>query len=139
MEDNEKVSITGIMAANPDAPSARNKGIHDFAVKYYWLYKNPQTTEIEVEEGFAEQCFDFGFEMDCGNRFIEAYSTEALVSNEALASIINGVNDIDLLASAIFSHWRYVTHWEDHSSLLDDEHRKWFITAFERLAAITAG
>ena len=46
---------------------AENKAIHEFAAKFCRLYMNPQTTEREVEEGFADQCFAFDFEMDCGN------------------------------------------------------------------------
>lgn len=34
----------------------------------------------------------------------------------------------DLLDSAIFSQWRYVTHWSE-TGLLKLEYRAWFITA----------
>lgn len=117
---------------------ANNKEIHAFAAKYHSLYVNPQATEKEVEAGFADQCFTFGFEMNCENRFGETYSTDALYHNEELDKIIDGIDDVELLGSAIFSHWRYVTHRADSSSLLDDEHRMWFITAFGRLVVITA-
>lgn len=113
------------------------KEVHDFAVRYHSLYVNPQTVESEVEEGFADQCFTFRFEMDCGKRFIDTFSNDAFYKNDALDKVIDEIDDVDLLGSAIFSHWRYVTHWADYSSLLDDEHRPWFITAFGRLAVIT--
>lgn len=116
---------------------AEIKAIHDFAIKYHSLYVNPQTTEHEVEEGFADLCFAFGFEVDCGNRFIEAFSSDAFYKTEALDKVIDYIDDINLLGSAIFSHWRYVTHWADFSSLLDEEHRPWFITALGRLAVIS--
>ena len=116
---------------------ADNMAIHDFAVKYHSLYVNPQTTEREVEDGFADQCFSFGFEMDCGNKFVDIFSSDAFYKNEELDKVIDSINDVALLGSAIFSHWRYVTHWSDSSSLLDEEHRPWFITAFGRLAVIT--
>lgn len=116
---------------------ATNKEIHDFAVKYHSLYVNPQTTEREVEEGFADECFSFGFEMDCGNKFIETFSSDAFYKNNELDKVIDSIDDVALLGSAIFSHWRYVTHWADYSSTLDEEHRPWFITAFGRLAVIT--
>ena len=112
------------------------KKIHDFAVKYHSLYVNPQTTEREVEDGFSDQCFALGFEMDCGERFIETFSKGAFYEKEDLEQIISDIDDIMLLGSAIFSHWRAVTHW-DYSSLLGEEHRPWFITAFGRLAVIT--
>lgn len=116
---------------------AEKKAIHEFAVKYHSLYVNPQTTECEVKDGFADQCFAFNFEMDCGNRFIDTFSSDAFYKNDALDKVIDDIDDIEFLGSAIFSHWRYVTHWADCSSLLDEEHRLWFITAFGRLAVIT--
>lgn len=93
---------------------AENKAIHEFAVKYSRLYVNPQTTEREVEEGFADQCFAFDFEMDCGNRFIDTFSSDAFYKNEGLNKVIDDINDVALLGSAIFSHWCYVTHGDDY-------------------------
>ena len=116
---------------------AEMQEVHEFAVKYYSLFVNPQTAERDVEEGFSAQCFALGFEMDCGKRFIEVFSSDAFYNHEALDIIIEDIDDYQLLGSAIFSHWRYVTHWADGSNLLDEEHRFWFITAFGRLAVIT--
>ena len=112
--------------------------IHEFAVKYYDLYSNSQTTEREVLNDFAEQCFDFGFEMDCGNSFVEAYSMEAFNDCDALSQVIDGVNDIQILGSAIFSQWRYLTHWAYYSTLLGEKQRKWFTLAFAQLAKLTS-
>ena len=36
----------------------QDKKILDFAMKYYYLYLNPQTTEAEVTNRFAEACRD---------------------------------------------------------------------------------
>lgn len=113
------------------------KAIHDFAIKYSNLYANPQTTERDLEEGFANQCMGLEFEMDCSNRFIEAYSSEAFYEWESLDKIIDDIDDIQLLGAAIFSRWRYVTHRSHNSHLLDQEHRFWFIIAFGRLVVIT--
>ena len=38
-----------------------NEKILNFAMKYYYLYMNPQTTEAEVTDGFAEACRELGF------------------------------------------------------------------------------
>lgn len=116
---------------------AERKEIHDFAVKYRSLYMNPQTTDREVMEGFADQCFSLGFRMDCGNRFIKKFSSDAFYKSDALNKIIDDVNDVEILGSAIFSRWRYVTHCGFCSSLLDENYCLWFITAFGRLAVIT--
>ncbi len=116
---------------------AENRKIHDFAVKYCNLYLNPHTLERDVEDEFGEECFDLGFKMDCGNRFIEAFSDQAFYRNEELVKVIGHIDGAMLLGSAIFSHWRSVTHWEDYAYLLDDNNRPWFITALRRLAEIT--
>lgn len=114
-----------------------NKDIYEFANYYFNLYRSPKTTNLQVEEGFAEKCFSLGFEMDCGNSFEEKYPN-ALKNNEELDKIIDSVDDAHLLGNAIFSQWRYVTHWSYGSHLLDTEFRSWFITAFGRLVSITA-
>lgn len=111
--------------------------IYRFAMKYLRLYTNPKTTELDVFEGFSEQCFAFGFEMDCGNRFIERFGTNAFYEIDGLEQIIGDVDEISLITSAIFSHWRYVTHWSYCEHLLDENHRTWMATAFERLAEMT--
>lgn len=113
------------------------KEIHDFAVKYRELYKNPQTLEYEVLEGFDKLCFLNGFEMDCGKRFINTFSSEAFYNYEEFDKVIDGIYDISLLGSAIFSYWRYITHWSYGESLLDKKNRQWFIAAFNRLAKIS--
>ena len=112
------------------------KDMHVFAVKYKKLYDSPETLEYMVEEGFAEQCRALGFVMDCGQSFCRAYSAEALNHSSGLARIIHTVTDVKLLGSAIFSRWRYVTHWT-LESLLDETHRPWFQLAFARLAELT--
>lgn len=116
---------------------ANKKEIHNFAVRYYNLYFSLQTDEREVKEGFGEQCLALGFKMDCGKRFIKTFSNDALYKNEYLEKIINSIDDVDLLGSAIFSHWRYVTHWGYADYLLDKANRPWFITAFKRLIELT--
>lgn len=110
--------------------------IHEFAVEYEALYSDPETRSRDVEANFDSKCFAFGFEMDCGARFMKAFSEKAFYSNEELMKNIDSIEDIDLLGSAIFSHWRYVTHWTQ-TDLIDTTNRPWFITAFSRLAAIT--
>jgi len=117
---------------------ATNKDIHEFAVRWFEKYRSPSTSEHEVEEGFADECFALGFEMDCGKAFEAAFpDTNAFNDYEALDKIIEKVQDVNLLGSAIFSQWRYVTHWAE-ADLLAPQYRKWFIIAFPRLAVLTA-
>lgn len=113
--------------------------IHDFAIKYHNLYSSPQTKDRDVESTFAEECRALGFQMDCGESFQKEYHV-VLNSAEELDKIIDDVSDPYLLGSAIFSEWRYITHWSmvgEDADLLSVEHRKWFIIAFARLATMT--
>lgn len=115
------------------------KQINEFAVKYLKRYSQKTTCGHEVEEGFADECFALGFVMDCGQSFTAAYpKAHAFYDYAHLGAVIDEVTDVQLLGSAIFSEWRYITHWSMGESLLSNKHRHWFIIAFSRLAALTA-
>ncbi len=111
--------------------------VNAFAMKYLDLYRNPKTTNFQVEETFADECFALGFEMDSGNSFCEKYP-KAFNDTQELDKIIEDIDDPKFLGTAIFSQWRYITHWSYCSHPLDTEYRPWFITAFGRLVAITS-
>lgn len=52
-------------------------------------------------------------------------------------TIIENVNDISLLGSAIYSRWRYFNHWAyDAAEILSMSNRSWFIIAFNRLVEL---
>lgn len=113
--------------------------IYDFAVRWLEKYRSNRTTEQEVFDGFADECVSLGFEMDCGNSFEEVFpDTNAFKDCRALNKIIDQVEDIGLLTSAIFSKWRYITYWSGGESLLSDKNRPWFILAFSHLAVLTS-
>ena len=114
-----------------------NKDIYAFAKYYFNIYRNPKATNFQVEEGFADKCFSLGFQMDSGNSFCESYPN-AFNDAEELEKIIEEIDDPQFLGTAIFSQWRYITHWSYCSHPLDPEYRPWFICAFGRLMAITA-
>ncbi|MBR1730353.1 MAG: hypothetical protein IJ728_12620 [Selenomonadaceae bacterium] len=117
-----------------------NEDIHKFALKYYNMYTNPNAKEEDFFDGrkFIDECLELNFKMDCGESFIEKYSAEIFNEVEEFEKIIEEIADIKLLGSAIFSKWRYVTHWSYNESLLDENNRRWFILAFNRLAELTA-
>lgn len=112
--------------------------IHEFAVKWLDKYRDLKTTEREVIENFADECFAIGFEMDCGQSLEDAYPRQNLLNDYSkLDSHIEEIIDIKLLGSAIFSKWRGITHWSYSESLLSEENRPWFIVALSRLALLT--
>ncbi|MGI6361837.1 MAG: hypothetical protein ACOX05_06080 [Bacillota bacterium] len=118
---------------------ATNKEIHEFAMRWLETYRNSNTKEHEVEEGFEDECFALGLDMDGGKKFeAEFPDKNALNDYKALDKIIEQVQDINLLGSAIFSKWRYITHWSFDEQLLSTENREWFILAFGHLASLTS-
>lgn len=79
---------------------------------------------------------ELGFVMDLGESFITEYSEEAFKASRHLVKIIDAIDNIKVLGSAIYSRWcdirtKYDTHW------LDEDERRWFKTALERLEMIT--
>ena len=89
------------------------RSVHTFAEKWLEKFKDDNTNYIElVDHYFADDCSELGFEMDCGNAFSEKYGAAVNDSN-ALKQIIDTVDDIPLLGSAVYSQWRYFNHWDD--------------------------
>ena len=111
--------------------------IHAFANHYFDIFRDPKASNFQVEEGFAEKCFALGFAMDSGNSFCEKYP-KAFNDYSELDKIIEEIDDPQFLGTAIFSQWRYITHWSYCSHPLDEQYRPWFITAFGRLVTITS-
>lgn len=114
------------------------KQIYEFAVKWCDKFRDQKTNYIElVDHYLADDCEALGFEMDCGHAFSEKYG-DAASDNEALDKIIDDVDDIPLLGSAIYSRWRYFNHWAySGAEVLEPKNRAWFILALSRLALLT--
>lgn len=114
------------------------KQVYDFAVKWCDKFRNPNINYIElVDHYMADDCDALGFMMDCGNAFSDKYGA-AFNDHKELDKIINDVNDIDLLGSAVYSQWRYFNHWAySGEEILEFRNRSWFILALERLAMLT--
>lgn len=114
------------------------KQIHEFAIKWCDKFRNQKIDYIElVDHYMADDCVGLGFEMDCGHAFTEKYGSAVSDSN-ALDKIIDEVDDISLLGSAIYSRWRYFNHWAYSSEeILEPQNREWFISALSRLAVLT--
>ena len=82
-------------------------------------------------QDFPDACISLGFEMDCGQSFIAAYGEETWRSLAKLSAIIEKIDDINLIGSALFSQWRYYNHWSYSDA--SDEDREWFLILFKRL------
>ena len=118
--------------------SERHFKISGFAKHWRGVFEEPLSKHYDADTQFADDCFALGFQMDCGTAFQEAYpNARAFESAENLQAIIQSVHDVDLLGSAIFSHWRYLTHWAYECDLMSPENRKWFVVAFNRMIELT--
>ncbi len=110
----------------------------EFAIKWLEKFKNPLTEYRElIGIEFSKDCEMLGFKMDSGYSFYTAYG-EAAFNVEKLDAIIDQVDDIYLLGSAIYSRWRYFNHWAyEGKEITQAENRAWFIVALHRLAALS--
>ena len=114
---------------------ADNATINAFARK--WRSKVfERSCDIEKSE-FADECFDLGFSVDCGESFKRAFPEIDFCDVEAFEKVVVNIDDIFLLGTAIFSYWRWSTHWNEFHEICGDEPRKWFLLAFDRLMEIT--
>ena len=138
-EGNLNVSTLGLIqtcVAIAEANHMTQEKIHSFALKWLQKYEDDNTPRRLLEEDFAPDCFDLGFEMDCGNSFEERYSFEAFRNPDVFSKVVASIDDPMFLGAAIFSKWRGITHWWEQD-LFEHQNRAWFITAFKRLAEIS--
>lgn len=114
------------------------KQVHEFAVKWCDKFRDQNINYIElVDRYMADDCEALGFEMDCGHAFSEQYGA-AVSDYEELSAIIDEVEDIPLLGSALYSRWRYFNHWAyEGNEILQYGNRAWFIIALSRLAVLS--
>ena len=141
---NEMADSLNIVVNTGNTPVAKKKkiadlsAIHAFAVKYRNIYLDPKTKEhdLDLEVHFADECFDLGFDMDCAKEFSDKYSNSAFSSTEGLLQVIDNIDDVQVLASGIFSKWRYVTHWVT-GDILQLDNRNWMIAALFKLSELT--
>jgi hypothetical protein len=108
-------------------------------MKWYEKFSNQSIDYVELIDHFmADDCEALGFKMDCGNSFSNSYG-KAVHDSEELKVIINRINDISLLGSAIYSQWRYFNHCAyDAKSILEEKNRKWFLLALNRLMQLSS-
>ena len=115
---------------------AENKKVCDFAYRWWRLFGDSMTAERDFSDNFEKECRELKFQMDCGEKFRIRYGEKAFYDSAALDTVLGDISDEMLLGSAVYSKWRYITHWTQQS-LLDAENRKWFKIALDRLRVIS--
>ena len=98
--------------------------INTFAEKWLKHFETCAPSDYEGF-GFAKDCEDLGFNMDAF-KSLKDISEEAVDDCEAFQRVASTTNDIKVLGNAVYSKWRYLTHWAEAYSLTD-ENRRWFI------------
>lgn len=115
--------------------------IKTFTKKYidYFLTKfdteSPSYYDLFDSPFFPDECWKLGFDMDCGHSFTSLYGGEAWRSVEGLSAVIDNINDIKVVGSALFSQWRYFNHWS-YSGATDND-KEWFLMLLNRLDYLT--
>lgn len=119
-------------------PLSPPEKINYFARKWYWKFLD-RYPDLDGDGTFADECFSLGFGMDSGKWFVSTFPDDNVQDPAGLRKIIGSVNDVFFLGTAIFSYWRYQTHWADWSgmAIYEDEARDWMLTALERLIELT--
>ena len=112
--------------------------VHEFASKWIGRFCDEHLDYREiVGNAFMDDCIDLQFIMDCGHRFGDAYG-KAVYNAGTLENVINKIDDVPLLGSAVFSQWRYFNHWAySGSEVTEPENRRWFILVLQRLLALS--
>lgn len=109
------------------------KAIFLFTERWIPFFSSDQPNTYDFDAFFGEECTEQGFQMDCGNEFEARYpGCFNYESDNDLANLIDGIVDVDLLGSAVFSQWRYMTHWALAFELNKDA-CNWFLLVLRRM------
>lgn len=114
--------------------------IRTFAEKYIkFFYTEFGTPESKYRffdtNTFPDDCRKLGFKMDCGDGFVGAYGENAWRTPEGLKAAIDGIDDVMIIGSGLFSKWRDYNHWSSPMDANDDT-KEWFLLLLKRLQEI---
>lgn len=108
--------------------------IDEFINKWQPILTTLWTGAVEDPQ-FAKDCWSIGFEMDGGRSITALYPGKNWLKADVLRENLDLVTDVNVIGSAIFSHWRYYTHG---CGPLADDTLEWFTIAFDRLRELNA-
>lgn len=103
-------------------PSKRMLASIDKCIGMYETLEESYENEKKVNDALVSLCEEGKWEMDCEHAF-----SQLTFDGTSLEEDLPGVNDIGLLGSGVYSHWRYITHWGFNERLLDEKSREWFL------------
>ena len=105
----------------------------DFIAK--WKPVLTEWNEAAESPQFADDCQTLGFKMDSGDSLAKAFPDQNVLRAKTLKEILPQITGRQFLGTAIFSYWRYLTHW--HEAPLPEDAIAWFTLAFERLTELS--
>ncbi len=111
----------------------KRKAIYEFAKKYFEILTQGEEIEKDDLIEFNDDCKKIDFKLSEEKTFFNEYGQRAYNDPNVFKIIIYCIYDIDLLLSAIYNRWNYLSWWKGHEGLLSDNNKEWFITAFSRL------
>lgn len=106
--------------------------VYDFAEKYIEYFLDICTTKEDIEAaGFGNACFNLGFGADGGRKFIVmCHDSNAFDDTDDLSRVIDKVDNINVLGSAITAKWDLADELNEHTRL-------WISIALNRLKEMT--
>lgn len=126
-------------SVNPDCGQrcelAANDTINAFARKWREIIS---VSYDDIANGdFSEECFSLGFGMDLGESLKKAFPGVNVEKASGFKMVVNSIDDVFFLGTAIFSYWRWLTHWMDWGEIYSDDAKEWFTLVFDRLIEIS--
>jgi len=121
---------------DPESDYEGKKTIFEFLKSWTKRFSSHELTKIEFEENFGDICASLGFQMDCSHEFDRLYPGSSQIPSTELDAMINSIQDVDLLGSAVYSQWRYLTHWADFYEL-DKDTCHWFKIILRQMKELT--
>lgn len=109
-------------------------------INYFMKDFNPESAsyyDFFESSYFPNECWLLGFEMDCGVSFTKVYGEGAWYSYRNLSKVVDKMNDIQIIGSALFSKWRFFNHWSCSHANEDD--KKWFLMLLKRIQKVAIG
>lgn len=109
--------------------------LRDFIQKWEPLFC--RENRMPEDSAFAADCEALGFAMDCGDSLRKRFPGVDPFRAAVLRGRIGAIDDVRLLGSALFSRWRYLTHWLQAPP--PEDAREWFALIFLRLSELATG
>ena len=101
-----------------------------------WQKKFAERSHDTGEKIFADECCALGFKIDMGISLKEAFPNIKVENPEDIKAVINSIEDVEFLGTAIYSYWRWRCKLE-WGIIHNAETREWMLSALNRLIELT--